>query len=219
MTDSGPTPVERTVVFIDLAGFTVATATHGDETAADLAERLCDLTTISLGDGDQLVKGLGDAVMLVSTSSHDALALAGRICHLADHEAAFPLLRIGLHHGPVVERGGDWFGATVNVAARIAALAQPDQVVATAVVADAAEHAGMAVAALGPTSLRSFPEPIDLYAITSCPALPDRAVDPICQMAVTRSHAAATSTAAGIEHLFCSRECAATFDRSSPSEH
>ena len=213
MTDPAPTAIERTVVFIDLAGFTVATTAHGDATAADLAERLCELTTSSLGDGDQLVKGIGDAVMLVSTSSHDA------ICHLADHEAAFPLLRIGLHHGPVVERGGDWFGATVNVAARIAALAQPDQVVATAVVADAAEHAGMAVAALGPTSLRSFPEPIDLYAITSCPALPDRAVDPICQMAVTRSHAAATRTAAGIEHLFCSRECAATFDRSSPSEH
>ena len=77
----------RTVGFIDLAGFTVATAAHGDETAADLAERLGELTTTSLGDGDQLVKGIGDAVMLVSNSSHEALALAGRICHLADHEA------------------------------------------------------------------------------------------------------------------------------------
>ena len=213
MTDTDPTAIERTVVFIDLAGFTVATAAHGDETAADLAERLGELTTTSLGDGDQLVKGIGDAVMLVSNSSHEALALAGRICHLADHEAAFPLLRIGLHHGPVVERGGDWFGATVNVAARIAALAQPDQVVATAAVADAAEHAGLAVAALGPTALRGIPEPVDLYAITSCPALPDRSVDPICQMAVGRSSAAATRTVNGVEHLFCSPECVRTFDR------
>ena len=107
MTDTDPTAIERTVVFIDLAGFTVATAAPGDETAADLAERLGELTTTSLGDGDQLVKGIGDAVMLVSNSSHEALALAGRIYYLADHEAAFPLLRIGLHHGPVVERGGD----------------------------------------------------------------------------------------------------------------
>ena len=55
MTDTDPTAIERTVVFIDLAGFTVATAAHGDETAADLAERLGELTTTSLGDGDQLV--------------------------------------------------------------------------------------------------------------------------------------------------------------------
>lgn len=218
MTDTDPTAIERTVVFIDLAGFTVATAAHGDETAADLADRLCELTTTSLGDGDQLVKGIGDAVMLVSRSSHEALALAGRICHLADHEAAFPLLRIGLHHGPVVERNGDCFGTTVNLAARIAALAQPDQVVATAAVAAAAEQAGMAVATLGPTPLSGISEPVELYAITSCPALPDRAVDPTCRMAVVRSEAAASRADDGVEHLFCSLECATAFDRSSASE-
>ena len=73
--------------------------------------------------------------------------------------------------------------------------------------------AGLAVAALGPTALRGIPEPVDLYAITSCPALPDRSVDPICQMAVGRSSAAATRTVNGVEHLFCSPECVRTFDR------
>jgi len=150
--------------------------------------------------------------MLISDNPHDALVLAGRICHLADHEAAFPRLRIGVHHGPVVERNGDWFGTTVNVAARIAALAQPDQVLVTAEVADAADHAGMAVTALGPTKVRGTPEPMDLYTITACPTVPDRAVDPVCHMAVDRSRAAATRTRDGTEHLFCSTQCAATFD-------
>lgn len=212
------TGTDRTVTFIDLAGFTVATATHGDETAADLAERLTQLTTISLGPADQLVKGLGDAVMLISDNPHDALGLAGRICHLADHEPAFPRLRIGVHHGPVVERHGDWFGTTVNVAARIAALAQPDQVLATTEIANAADAAGMAVTALGSTALRGTPDPVDLYAITACPAVPDRAVDPVCHMAVDRPSAAAARTRDGVEHLFCSPECAATFDRLPPEQ-
>lgn len=96
MTGTAPIPSKRTAVLVDLARFTIATSTHGDETAADLAERVCELTTISLGDGDQLVQGIGDVVMLVSRSSNDALVPAGRICHLPDYEAAFPLLRIGI---------------------------------------------------------------------------------------------------------------------------
>lgn len=204
---------ERTVTFIDLAGFTVATATHGDETAADLADRLVELTSRSLGPTDQLVKGLGDAVMLVSANPQDALALAGRICHLADDEAAFPLLRIGLHHGPVVERNHDWFGTTVNVAARVAALAQPGQVLATTPVARAGERAHMSVVAKGPTMLRGAPDPVEVYALTPCAAQPDRAIDPICLMAVDRTGAAGTRSAGGTEHVFCSAECLNTFDR------
>ena len=82
----------------------------------------------------------------------------------------------------------------------------------------AAEQAGMAVATLGPTPLSGISEPVELYAITSCPALPDRAVDPTCRMAVVRSEAAASRADDGVEHLFCSLECATAFDRSSASE-
>lgn len=207
------TAPDRTVLFIDLASFTIATATHGDDTAADLADRLVELTTSSLGATDLLVKGLGDAVMLVSRNSHDALVLAGRICARADHEKAFPLLRMGLHHGPVVQRNDDWFGTTVNVAARLAALSQPGEVLTTTAVADAANDAGMNVEPLGPRSLRGIPEPLELYAVTPCPAEPSRVVDPTCHMAVERTLAAATRTVAGTEHHFCSLDCADTFDR------
>ena len=94
----------------------------------------------------------------------------------------------------------------------VAALAQPDQVLATAEVADAADAAGMAVTDLGPTTLRGTPQPVDLYAITACTAVPDRVLDPVCHMAVDRSRAAATRIHRGAEHLFCSLECAAAFD-------
>ncbi len=204
---------ERTVSFIDLAGFTVATATHGDETAADLADRLTQLTADSLAHGDQLVKGMGDAVMLVSQTPIDALALAGRICRLADYEYAYPLLRIGVHHGPLVERSGDWFGTTVNIASRVAARARPGQVVTTAIVAAAGARSGMTVSELGDATLRGIADPIALFAVTACEETPDRAVDPVCLMAVARQHAAARRMVDGVEHLFCSAECATSFDR------
>ena len=34
-----------------------------------------------------------------------------------------PAIRVGLHHGPAIERDGDYFGATVNLAARVAGMA------------------------------------------------------------------------------------------------
>lgn len=58
--------VERTVIFIDLAGFTTTTLTHGDQDAADVAERFTGLARSELEGGDQLVKSIGDAVMLTS---------------------------------------------------------------------------------------------------------------------------------------------------------
>ena len=45
--------------------------------------------------------------------------------------AEFPALRIGMADGPATTRGGDWFGATVNVASRIAGCAKPGQLLAT----------------------------------------------------------------------------------------
>lgn len=202
----------RTVTFIDLADFTTATAAHGDETAADLAERLVELTMSSLGPNDQLVKGIGDAVMLVSDAPADALALAGRICHLADHERAFPLLRIGLHHGPVVERNHDWFGNTVNIAARLVSRAGPGQVLGSTSVTEAATRAGMDVTDLGPISLRGAPEPVALHAITPCPTEPNRAIDPVCKMAVYPARAAATRSRDDTSYTFCSTACVDLFD-------
>ena len=203
----------RTVAFIDLAGFTTATATHGDEVAADLAGRLCELTSASLGAGDQLVKGLGDAVMLISRQPSDALALVGRICRLADYEVAFPLLRVGIHHGPVVERNADWFGATINIGARVAALAAADQVLATADVAEAARRAGLAVVPVGATTLRGTAEAVDLFEVRPCEGAPGRVIDPVCRMAVIASRAPARCELDGVEHVFCSVECAAVFGR------
>jgi adenylate cyclase len=131
-----------TFLFADLCGFTEYTRRHGDELAADLAvdfhHRVCGLAA----DEDcWVVKSIGDAVMVHSKSSWTAVRLACRILALS-RLAGYPPIRIGIDSGPAVRRGGDWYGSTVNAAARIADIATPGELLMTervrAAVGDAA---------------------------------------------------------------------------------
>jgi class 3 adenylate cyclase len=57
---------EQTYVFVDLAGFAALTETHGDEAAADCAERLAACVTAALGPDARLVGTSGDAAFVVA---------------------------------------------------------------------------------------------------------------------------------------------------------
>lgn len=201
---------ERTFIFIDLAGFTTMTVAHGDEDAADVAERFAELASIELRDGDQLVKSIGDAVMLTAPTPSAGLALVARICQRADVEVAFPVLRAGLHHGPAVPRGDDWFGTTVNTAARIAAQAVEGQVLGSAVIAEAASTLGVPSRSVGLAQLRGLPGLTALYEVIPC-APAGRVIDPVCQMALHPRTAVAQVEHDGTLYRFCSLACAAAF--------
>lgn len=209
--DQGKEPSEHTFSFVDLAGFTAATEVHGDSTAVQLAERLVEVATSRLEPGDRLVKSIGDAVMLVSDSPLGAVRLVGAICGELDDEPAFPVLRAGIHEGSAIERGGDWFGSAVNLAARVAAHAAGDQVLSTEAVAEAAWGAGFDVRPLGEVRLRNVREPVPLFEVVACPTLPDRVIDPVCHMAVDRRWAPGRLRHDDHEHLFCSLDCAGAF--------
>lgn len=154
---------EATIGFIDLAGFTALTETHGDVEAADLVERFVGLAEDALGSGDRLVKSIGDAVMLLSADPAAGVALIAGIVDRCYESELFPSPRQGVHHGSVVLRRGDVFGTTVNIAARVADRARADQVLATAEVARAAAAAGFAVTSLGSAALRNISDPIEVF--------------------------------------------------------
>ena len=121
----------HTFLFADLVGFTRFTVKHGDDRAAELAvffqERVCALAA-SLGC--HVIKTIGDAVMVRSDDSHAALELGRGILDLAEHER-FPLVRVGIDTGPAVERNSDWFGSTVNTAARVTSAANAGELLVT----------------------------------------------------------------------------------------
>jgi adenylate cyclase len=79
-------------------------------------------------------------------------------------EVGLPKARVGLHTGPVVFRNGDYFGRTVNIAARITDHARPGKVlVSDQVVADADPLEAVDFEPLGPVSLKGLSAPITLY--------------------------------------------------------
>jgi YHS domain-containing protein len=110
-----------------------------------------------------------------------------------------------------VERDGDLFGATVNLAARVAAHAAGEQVLATAVVADAVGLAGGSVRSVGDVSLRNMAEPVELWEVELGHERHDRVVDPVCRMAIDRSKAAGRLADRGRKYWFCSLTCAGKF--------
>ena len=93
----------------------------------------------------RVVKQIGDAVMLVSPDAEAAGRICARAVERAEAPRSFPPLRAGVAYGPAVNRWGDWFGSTVNVASRLTARARPASVLATEEVKDAGRRRRFAV--------------------------------------------------------------------------
>ncbi len=120
---------QHTFLFADLVGFTAYTERVGDEAAADVAVAFQTAAAHLAADfGCELVKSLGDAVMVRGEDAACVVALALRIARELREEGWCPELRMGVHSGSAVRRGGDWYGSTVNVAARLADAADPGEV-------------------------------------------------------------------------------------------
>lgn len=205
-----------TFLFADIAGFTALTEAHGDEEAAALVADFADAVNAELSSfGGTNVKSIGDALMLRMFEPADAILLALNIANdlMVGHGA--PAIRVGLHHGPCVERGGDFFGAAVNLAARVSGEATGGEVLLTAHTAALAPTIdGVFYEPRGRRELRNVREPVELFAAVRTGARHhDLATDPVCQMAVDPDHAAGRLTHEGTAYFFCTLECAGQFAR------
>jgi adenylate cyclase len=153
------------IAFLDLSGYTKLTEERGDRAAAELASRLVEIVyELAHRYGGRPVKLLGDGVMF-----HFPDPAEGVLCglELVDRvpRAGLPMARVGLHSGPVVFQNGDYFGRTVNVAARITDHARPGEVlVSDAVVTATDDLPAVRYAPVGPVSLKGLATPIGLYA-------------------------------------------------------
>jgi class 3 adenylate cyclase len=153
------------VSFLDITGYTRLTEERGDEAAAELATRLATLVRVSSREhGGQPVKWLGDGVMFYFPNPGDGVVAA---LDMVDGVAAedLPPARVGIHAGPVVFQEGDYFGRTVNIAARIADVARPGEVLVSQEVVDAAELDGLGLTAIGPIELKGVSQPLSLLSV------------------------------------------------------
>jgi class 3 adenylate cyclase/YHS domain-containing protein len=210
--------ITSTFGFVDLAGFTALTEVQGDFDAADVATRFAALARNSLAPGDRLIKTIGDAVLVTSPEPGAALDLVERLLAAAVADKRLPALRVGLHHGPAIEREGDVFGAAVNLAARVVAEAYAGEVLATAAVAAVARERGIPVVDIGPVALKNVGEPTLLSSLGFMVGASESAICPVCQHVVDRRAAAGQLRFEDTLYWFCSLTCAAAF-ASNPHWH
>ncbi len=121
---------ETTILFADIVGSTRLYEILGDENAEALVSlTLKQLSKIVDAAGGQIIKTIGDEIMCRFEDAEKAVAAAKRMheylakkpAQTRDYKVA---IRVGAHHGPIIESEGDVFGDTVNLAARVTGLAR-----------------------------------------------------------------------------------------------
>jgi class 3 adenylate cyclase len=161
-------PGVRTIMFTDIVGSTELTQRLGDRAAMailDLHDRLVRGTLMRTRGRE--VKHLGDGLMGVFVSADDAIRCALEV-HAALRDAsrrtAEPIrIRVGAAAGEPIERSGDFFGSTVQLAARLCVQAEPGQTLVSSSVAElCADHR---FADIGELSLKGFPQPVRAHAV------------------------------------------------------
>src|SRR2546423_15626064 len=111
----------HTFLFADLVGYTALTGCHGDEAAAEVAVRFgAQAARLAAEHDAQVLKAVGDAVLIRADRATDAVRLALRLDAELSGAPSLPPIHAGAHTGYAIERDGDWYGAAVNLAARVA---------------------------------------------------------------------------------------------------
>jgi class 3 adenylate cyclase len=169
-----------TFLFTDLKGSTELYERIGDLAAFDLVRaHFRVLNEIVAAEAGAVVKTIGDAVMATFPTPERALAAALRMREamgaLNDGRRSEDLvLKIGIHEGPclavVLNDSQDYFGTTVNIAARVQALADSRAILATrSVVADPRASALLETSGLAPLAqdraLRGIADAVAVYEI------------------------------------------------------
>lgn len=118
----------HTFLFADLVGFTALAELEGDDRALAVALELQRRTQdVLIAHGGEQVKSIGDGLMLHCSRPAAAIQLGLRLVEVME-EPGLPPVRVGIHSGPALSNGGDWYGRTVNVAARLCTVAPPGRV-------------------------------------------------------------------------------------------
>jgi adenylate cyclase len=131
-----PDTRDVTVCFADLVDFTSLTERVESLELGEVTERLETLSAECAEPPVRLVKLIGDAAMFVCPDPETLVETTGALLERADADDRLPQLRAGIAAGQALQRAGDWYGHPVNLAARIAAVAEPGTVFGDRAVAE-----------------------------------------------------------------------------------
>jgi len=164
-------PGIRTILFTDIVGSTSLTRRLGDEAAMELLEVHDSIVRNALADlGGREIKHLGDGIMASFVSAAAAVKCASRVQreiarHRRENKDRPLSVRLGVAAGEPVEHHNDLFGCTVQLAARLCAHAQEEQILVSNVVAELCEGKALPFEDLGEVELKGFETPVRAHAV------------------------------------------------------
>ena len=163
-------PGIRTILFTDIANSTELTHALGDEAAMTLLDVHNSIVRNALAElGGREVKHTGDGIMASFISPAGAVRCAMQIQReLNKHAQANPerplKVKVGAAAGEPVEQHDDLFGCTVQLAARLCAHAQPEQILVSNAIAELCLGKGLSFEDLGEVTLKGFGSPVRAHA-------------------------------------------------------
>jgi class 3 adenylate cyclase len=163
-------PAIRTVLFTDVVNSTTLTQSLGDEAALALLGVHDTIVRDALSTlGGREVKHTGDGIMASFVSAAGAVRCAMQIQRELDkHAKANPdrplKVRVGAAAGEPVEQHNDLFGSTVQLAARLCAHAQPEQILVSNAIAELCIGKGLSFQDVGEVTLKGFDSPVRAHA-------------------------------------------------------
>jgi class 3 adenylate cyclase len=163
-------PGIRTIMFTDVVNSTTLTQSLGDEAALAILGVHDTIVRAALsGLGGREVKHTGDGIMASFVSPASAIKCAIQIQRELDkHAKANPgrslKVRVGAAAGEPVEQHNDLFGSTVQLASRLCAHAQPEQILVSNAIAELCLGKGLLFEDLGEVTLKGFGYPVRAHA-------------------------------------------------------
>jgi len=163
-------PGIRTILFTDIVNSTTLTQSLGDEAALAMLGVHDTIVRDALSAlGGREVKHTGDGIMASFISAAGAVRCAIQIQRELDKYAKTnpdrPLsVRVGAAAGEPVEQHDDLFGATVQLASRLCAHAQPEQILVSNAIAELCLGKGLLFEDLGEVTLKGFGYPVRAHA-------------------------------------------------------
>ncbi|MBI4798735.1 MAG: adenylate/guanylate cyclase domain-containing protein [Desulfarculus sp.] len=162
----------QTVLFVDICGSTAIYENLGDGKAHGLIAKTLALMQANVeAKSGRVVKTLGDEIMACFWHPVYALDAAKAInSQLAEEEPepGLPVVAVhsGLEHGQVLEQGGDLYGDAVNIAARLASMAKPWQILTTQKTIEAlGSDSDETTRHIVRTAMRGKTEEVDVYEV------------------------------------------------------
>ena len=151
------------LLFVDIKGFTSYVDTAGDAAGIAAIEQFDAVVIDEQGPHGQLVKALGDGFMLAYPTGSEAVAAGRAMIRRMPHELG-PALHASVHEGPALHRSGDYFGRTVNLAARLLGMSGTCELLATQAVVDRSSEQFIWEPRVT-THIRGFRDPIAVFRL------------------------------------------------------